>query len=562
MNFEFKSTPFKHQFDEWLLSREAEARGIFWEQGCGKSKLVLDTAAWLYLTNKINGMLIVAPNGVHRNWVEDEVPNHLIDKVAAKTHAMYFQASKASTKRHKLEVQRTIQHNGFAIITISYEAFMTKEGKASMIEFFDKRKLLYVLDEAHYIKSPDANRTKSILKSAKYAPYRRILTGTPIGQGPFDLFSQIKFLEEKFWRVHGLDNFTAYKAHFGIFEKTIWNPTAYNPKTGQRSGNYIDSCVGYRRIPQLKEMIAGITSRVTKDKVLDLPAKLYQKRYFEMTDEQIKLYKAIRDEFVAYVVTAGNELIVNATDDAAENCKTCLGAREVQIEDYTYPCPDCYDPYSAEGGTAVFAELAITRMLRLQQITCGYLPTEDDEEPVHVILGQNRRLDTLMDIIEETGHKVIVWARFQLDISLILQELKNRGIKGVRYDGLVSDEDRAEAKYLFKGERPVYNSAGSFIGKEAIPENEQARVFVANPAAGSTGLTLTEAKVVVYYSNSFKLVDRLQSEDRAHRIGQTNNVVYIDIIAEDSIDKKIVGALKSKHNVAQAVLGDEDKGWI
>ena len=127
---------------------------------------------------------------------------------------------------------------------------------------------------------------------------------------------------------------------------------------------------------------------------------------------------------------------------------------------------------------------------------------------------------------------------------------------------MVNDEERAESKYLFKGERPVYDERRNFIGREAIPEEEQARVFVGNPSAGSTGLTLTEAKTVIYYSNSFKLIDRLQSEDRAHRIGQVNNVIYIDLIAEDTVDEKIVESLKSKHNIASEILGDKRGDWI
>jgi SNF2 family DNA or RNA helicase len=203
----------------------------------------------------------------------------------------------------------------------------------------------------------------------------------------------------------------------------------------------------------------------------------------------------------------------------------------------------------------------MVRLLRLQQIACGYLPTDDESEPLYVIPGPNRRLQLLCDEVESRQHKTIVWARFQMDITLILEELGRRGISAVRYDGLVSDDARAEAKARFQGERPVFER-GQMVGRVKIPAEEQAQVFVGNPAAGATGLTLTAARHVDYYSNSFKLIDRLQSEDRAHRIGQENQVLYTDIIGEDTIDQKIVESLRSKFNVASQITGDRLKEWL
>lgn len=564
MEYKFKTEPFNHQRDEWERSREEVARAIFWEQGTGKSKLTIDTACWLYLRGLIDGVLVVAPNGVHRNWVEKEIPDHVPDDVIKHVRAFHYQSPKADTKWHKQAVKAVIEHKGFAWLTISYEAFMTASGKRALIDFFDKRRLLYVLDEAHYIKTPTAERTKSILRSAKYAPFRRVLTGTPIAQGPFDAYSQIKFLIDDYWKQNRLGTFTEFKQHFGIWKKG-WNPTAFNPKTKKNDGNEYDVLVGYRRLDDLNALLQPVSSRVTKDDVLDLPPKLYSKRFFPMTPEQGKLYRQLRDEYIVWLETGGIErdAAAVAAEPSPDACPTCLGKREVEFDGFIYPCPDCGDApdLGAEGTTPVIAALAITRLLRLQQITCGYLPTDDEAEPVYTIPGPNRRLDLLCDLIEESQHKVIVWARFQMDITLIMDALRERGISAVRYDGLVNDDERADAKARFQGERPLYHN-GQVVGREAVPPEEQARVFVGNPAAGATGLTLTAAKTVIYYSNSFKLIDRLQSEDRAHRIGQTNNVLYIDLVAEDSVDEKVVEALRNKFNVASQITGDRLKDWL
>jgi len=569
--YPWKTTPFTHQMDEWEVSREIAERAIFWEQGTGKSKLTIDTACWMWLQKLIDGVLVVAPGGVHRNWVEKELPDHLPRDIEPQVRAFHYQSQRADTQWHKKAVRAILEHKGFAWLTISYEAFTTVAGKRALIDFFDKRKLLFVLDEAHYIKTPSAERTKSILKAAKYAPFKRILTGTPIAQGPFDTYSQIKFLIPDFWKQHGLSTFTEFKTHFGVFEK-VWNPNVkqhLNSETGRWercNGARVDVLKSYRNLDELNRMLQPISSRVTKDDVLDLPPKLYQKRYFTMTSEQAKLYKQMKEECIAWIQSdeAAPEPANAVGAKSRGLCASCLGKGEIESEGYIYPCPACNGQTALMGmdsGTPVVAALAITKLLRLQQIICGYLPTDDEDEPIYVIPGTNRRLELLCDLVEEQSHKVIVWARFQMDITLILDELKRRGISAVRYDGLVNEDERAEAKARFQGERAIYEH-GQVIGREPVPKEQQVKVFVSNPAVGATGLTLTEAKTVIYYSNSFKLIDRLQSEDRAHRIGQTNPVLYIDLVAEESVDEKVVEALRNKFNVASQITGDRLKEWL
>lgn len=570
----FKTDPFQHQLEEWTFSRDLEARAIFWEQGTGKSKLTIDTACWLYLRGLIDCVVVVAPNGVHRNWVENEIPDHVPDAVMAQSRAFHFQSPKADTKWHKQAVRASLLHKGLSWFTISYEAFTTVAGKRALIDLFDKRRVFYVLDEAHYIKTPSAERTKSILKSAKYAPFRRLLTGTPIAQGPFDAWSEIKFLKEDFWDPFGLGTFVEFKTHFGVFKKvrnahvkSFFNERTQKWEKAPPEGALVDVLVGYRNLEELNTLLKPIASRVTKDDAnLGLPPKLYTKRYFDLTPEQSKLYSSLRDEYIVWLESGQAEKDAEAAEVeaiAAGACPVCQGRREVEVEGFIYPCGDCGEAPASfgEGDRPVFAALAITRLLRLQQITCGYLPTDDEEEPLYVIPGANRRLQGLCDEIETRPHKTIVWARFQLDIDLIMAELERRGIRAVRYDGKVNDDQRALAKALFQGERPVYER-GQVVGRVPVPPEEQAQVFVGNPAAGATGLTLTAAKHVDYYSNSYKLIDRLQSEDRAHRIGQHNEVLYTDWIATGTVDEKIVEALRNKFSVASQIVGDRFKEWL
>lgn len=558
MEYQHKLPPFAHQLAEWEYSRELPTRAIFWEQGTGKSKLAIDTACWLWMRGLINGVLVVAPSGVHRNWIESELLAHLPDNVAPDVRAWAYLSKSAKTKRHQFELRGLLKHPGFAWLAISYDAFVTKDGHSFLGDWLIARRLLYIVDEAHNIKEPTARRTISILNSAKFAPYRRILTGTPVAQGPMDVFTQIQFLDAEFWQrqPHGIGSFVAFRHRFATFRK-FWNPTAYNPIT-KRLGREIEILDSYVRLDELQEIVKGISSRVTKDEVLDLPPKLYQKLYFEMSEEQARMYQSMRDEFMVWLTSpaaVGSEAVPARTP-----CDVCGGTGEQIVDGMIYPCTQC-PPADTEGMTAVVVLEAMTRVLRLQQIACGYLPTPDGLEPVHVIPGKNARVEAVVDFCRNAQHKVIVWSRFKLGITQILERLAEEGIRAVRYDGEVDEVGRAEAVALFTGRRTIFHN-GQVVGKEAVPVEEQAHVFVGNPAAGATGITLVEAKNVIYYANSFKLVDRLQSEDRAHRIGQTNQVLYVDMIAPGTVDERIVDSLRSKKDIANQITGDTAKEWI
>ena len=191
-------------------------------------------------------------------------------------------------------------------------------------------------------------------------------------------------------------------------------------------------------------------------------------------------------------------------------------------------------------------ELALTRLLRLQQVTCGYLPTldpEPDDEPYKVLPGKNIRLETLKELCEETPHQGIIWARFTKDVDLIMELLNSEGMGGaVRYDGQVNEDERANSIDRFRAQEVQW-----FVGKASV---------------GGEGLTLTEAKTVIYYNNSFKLIERLQSEDRAHRIGQDQAVLYYDIAGIETVDEKIIDSLIAKVKIANTITGDQAKDWL
>ena len=185
----------------------------------------------------------------------------------------------------------------------------------------------------------------------------------------------------------------------------------------------------------------------------------------------------------------------------------------------------------------------LTQILRLHQVICGFVKHDNGEE----VEVKSNRLNELIDILQEVQGKTIIWANYQYDIKRILKTLQETtGTESVAtYYGEPPDEERQEIIRRFQD------------------PNSELQYLVSNTQTGGYGITLTEASNVIYYSNNYDLEKRLQSEDRAHRIGQTNKVTYIDLVAKGTVDEKIVKALRNKLNLAQEVLGDEKwKDWI
>jgi SNF2 family DNA or RNA helicase len=183
----------------------------------------------------------------------------------------------------------------------------------------------------------------------------------------------------------------------------------------------------------------------------------------------------------------------------------------------------------------------LTQLMRLHQITCGHF-TADDGTIQRIA---NNRVNELMDVLSEMEGKAIIWAHYQYDVKDIIKEIVKVYGPGsvVDYYGLTPQDERD-------------------INRKKFQSDPKCRFLVGTPSTGGYGLTLTAANTVIYYSNGYDLEKRLQSEDRAHRIGQKKNVTYVDIIAEDTVDEKIVKALRDKINVASQVLGEELKSWI
>jgi SNF2 family DNA or RNA helicase len=365
------------------------------------------------------------------------------------------------------------------ILVMNVEALSTEKGVKFASKFINSHKTLMAIDESTTIKTPTARRTKNIIKMGVNAKYKRIMTGSPITKNPLDLYTQCEFLDP--WLL----DFASYYAFRNRYAEM---------KTMHLRGRSIQVVAGFQNLGELSDKVKDFSYRVLKEDCLDLPPKNFVKRHITLTADQKRIYEQMKKHAIAML----NKKVTTTVT-------------------------------------------VLTQLMRLHQITCGYV-TADDGTIQEV---ESNRLNELMSVLEETEGKVIIWANYQFSVSDIIQKItKVYGPDSyVHYYGLTPQEDRQD--YIRK-----------------FQNDPKCRFIIGTPQTGGYGITLTQANTVVYYSNGYDLEKRLQSEDRAHRIGQKKNVTYIDIIAEDTIDEKIVEALRSKIDIASQVMGEELKEWI
>ena len=479
MKYRFKTKPYEHQLEALKRSWNKKEYAYFMEMGTGKSKVLIDNIALLYDKGGINAAIIVAPKGVYRNWSGKEIPTHIPEHVEHHI-AVWNPAPTKTQKRELIKLFETISE--LKILIINVEAFSTKKGVAFAEKFILAHNALIAVDESTTIKNPKAQRTKNLLKLALNTKYRRILTGFPITQSPLDLYSQSAFLSVQ------LLGYASYYSFQNRYAKVI------NRNMGQRTFRQV---VGYQNLDELTDNVNEFSYRVLKKECLDLPDKVYQRREVELTPEQKKVYKQLKDYAIAQL----------------------------------------------ESSELVSVTSVLTQILRLHQVVCGFVKHDRGEE----VEIKSNRLNELLDVLAETQGKVIIWANYQYDIKRILKTLQETvGPEAVTtYYGATPDEERQQ------------------VIKKFQDPNSSLKYLISNVQTGGYGITLTEARTVIYYSNNYDLEKRLQSEDRAHRIGQVNKVTYIDLIAKGTVDEKIVKALRNKLDLAQEVLGDEKwKDWI
>jgi SNF2 family DNA or RNA helicase len=527
-----------HQLEGLRRSNGRAFYAYFMEQGTGKTWTTLADAERAYASGMIDAMLVFAPKGVHTNWVRREIPMHFDAPCIARA----WRTGVGKKEFKYIEEVMTPRKHGEAVVmrilAMNIDSVNTKNGFDFAERFLNATKAMIVVDESRRIGNMQAMRTKQLFKLRRKAAAVRILSGTPITQGPTDLFSQFEFMKS------GLLGTTSYRAFFSEYAELTdiqgaidkQNQLAEAKKIvdalecGDLSSSESLQCyqlavarvdvlkanmtrddykvlamhkknprIAFAQIPEkdssgntkwrnldrLQKLIEPHSYRVLKKDCLDLPPKVYKNVYFDMLPKQREAYELMAEE------------------------------ARIQLDD---------------GDILSVHELAA--LVKMQQITSGFvkLPSGD----IQYVAENNPRLETLLDVIEDIDGKIIIWARFREEIAAIVKALRDVGRKVVEYHGGIKPADRE-------------------IAVDSLQKGD-AGIFVGQAQSGGIGLTLTAAETTIYFSNDFNNETRLQSEDRNHRMGTINHIRYIDLVATDSIDEKIASALQRKSQVASIVL--------
>lgn len=317
----YKTTPFQHQKNAVERFVDKPYGALFCEMGTGKTKIVLDI---VQNANLVSDVVVIAPNGLHHNWASNEIPRHYPNQVD-----VFCWKGPIKSKKRKQEFTRFLNSSlRTRMLLINVEALRTSAGYDTTDKFLDSSVTTkhMIIDESTCIKNPKALQTKNVLKLSKKTDKRWILNGTPITQGPLDLFSQCKFLD-----AHALPytTYTAFKHKFAI-ETTM--------TMGQRAFKKI---IGYQNIEELTKLLEPFSLRLEKKDCLDLPDKTFSTVSVELEPEQERMYQRMKD--------------------------------------------DCIIEF--ESGTIVTATMALTQLVKLHQILTGFVVTDEGEA---VSLKNNR----------------------------------------------------------------------------------------------------------------------------------------------------------------------------
>ena len=516
-----KNNLYKHQEIAFERYRKASAIPLFFDPGTGKTLTSLLIAEAKYNAGEIDALLVIAPNGVHKQWAVEEIPKWLSD---VNTTVQWRKNKKLFFVEGALNIACT-----------NIEQFSTKTKYLDYVEWVNSHKAMIILDEATRIKNPKAIRTqrllyefnhvvrrgKTILSSEPKTVARAILTGTPVTNGPFDVWSMFEFLQPGYFGI----NWYGFQNKYGMFHAIQVNGRVIRILINEDAWDQIKACDSFEKanalygvnlstydmiqqqdsyqgpfknVEQLRDKMLEIAMFVKIEDCIDMPDRVYNRKLLDMSLEQARVYNELETYFIATY-------------------------KDEKVE----------------------AKSKLTAYIRLQQIASGFVsseqvPEEEIEDPPPnkiVWFDDLPKIDQLLVDCEEvvgstdnpTG-QVIVVCHFSAEAEKIFDSLQAAGYHCC----------------LQTGWKKVGSIDGFKQGKYSI--------MVANIRVISMGFNLQElCHHMIFYSNTFSLEDRIQVEARIYRAGQKQKCIYMDYVMKDTIDMKVYAALKQKKQLADYI---------
>lgn len=513
--------PYKHQEVALERYRNKSEIPLFFDPGTGKTRTALLIAAAKFQAGDIDAVLVIAPNGVHKQWATEEIPKWLSD---LNTTVQWRKNKKLFFIEGKLN-----------FVCTNIEQFSTKTRYLDYVAWATAHKTMIILDEATRIKNPKAIRTqrllyefntvvkrgKTILKSEPKTVARAILTGTPVTNGPFDVWAMFEFLRPGYFGI----NWFGFQNKYGMFHAIQVNGRVIRILINEEAWNEIRKCSSFemanalfgvsmgtydtimqqdhymgpfRNVDQLRDKMLEIAMFVKIEDCIDMPECNYNRKLLTMSSEQQRVYREMEKYFLTLYK-----------------------------------------------GEKVEAKSKLTAYIRLQQIASGFVSSEqvpenelEDPPPNKITWFDDLpKMDQLLVDVEEIcgstdnpSGQVIIVCHFSAEAERIYETLENAGYKCC----------------LMTGWKKVGTIDGFKEGKYPI--------MVANIRVISMGFNLQEkCHHMIFYSNTFSLEDRIQVEARIYRSGQKHTCVYLDYVMTDTIDMKVYAALKQKKQLSDYI---------
>jgi len=483
----FLKEAFKHQRDAVAACHNTDMNNYAYLMEMGTGKTLTALIDLLLLNNKdiVDSAVVLAPKSVYRNWMK-EINTFISGDYDYKVNTWEPSMIDPYTKEHLSTDKffRLAKETKLHIFLMNIESLSTPKGLKFLNVFLHSR------DKSRTMMIVDESttiKTHTAKRTKNLIKITKDIGYKRILTGTPVTKSPLDIYTQFAFldpKILGQTNYYAFRARYA---KIVNRPTS--------GGRNFPLITGYQRLEELEEKIYTHAFRVKKEECTDLPEKIYMKRFIPMSEKQLVAYESLRR---------------NAMFIFNDNTTTSVNR--------------------------------LSQIVKLHQVCCGFTINDDGE--VHDV--PNKRYDELLNVLEETDGKVIIWANYRHNIETITKKLKDKygDTSAAAFYGDTDNQVRMDLVQNFQD------------------EGHDLTYLVANPKTGGYGITLTASHTVVYFSNNYDLEIRLQSEDRAHRIGQKNKVTYVDFVCKGTVDEKILTALKNKVDIASQVMGDELKSWI
>lgn len=444
---------------------------LFMEVGTGKTLTSLSIFSELRKSNLKLKMFVFCPISlIEGAWAED---------IKKFTRFSYWNIRK-KTKRNSLKE--------FADIwIINYEFLISEKNMRWMYCVLQNHPFIAALDESSKIKNHSSKTTKNMLKLRNLFKHRIVLSGTPAPNNETEYWGQVTFVKDRVFHP----NFYAFRNTYFHLQRgnQIGVPQSLLNKGGLgeafRKGFSYEITNSNRE--RLLQRMKPICHFVKKDECLDLPEQVDEIRYVEMSDAQAKCYREMK--------------------------RHCVTEIEDEVKSKNFDINDISNP--------IVAMIALTKMLKLRQITSGFAYAENGEAKE---LKTNPKFNDLMQFIDQIGNEqLIIWCHFKPEITKIKNALKE---KARCLYGEVKHADRDDNIQGFKN--------GDF------------QFLIAHPRSAAHGLTFVNCHLQYFFSLDYSNEEHQQCRGRTHRPGQNKKCTYVYSICENSIDKSILDVLKNK----------------